>query len=189
LEPRIIECNHYLKRQTHQRTKISLINEILLPDIDIVLSLANSRVKHVSATGVGVLFEDPDVVNARIEFYNGCVATISASKIADKEVHKLRFFQNNNYHTLNFQNQSLRIVTGNDAPEEIEAAIVEEQMDDQINFHKSVNRQEILEKEIESFYYCIVLGTDPVLSLSEFIESRDVADRILDQLERNFSRK
>lgn len=189
LEPRIIECNHYLKRPSNKRAKVSLINDILLPDIDIVLSLANSRVKHVSATGVGVLFEDPDVVNARIEFYNGCVATISTSKIADKQVHKIRFFQNNNYHTLNFQNQSLRIVTGTEMPEEMDEISVEEQMDDQTNFHKSVNRQEILEKEIESFYYCIVLGTDPVLSLSEFIEARDVADRILDQLERNFSRK
>lgn len=188
LEPRIIECNHYLRRPTNKR-KISLIEDILLPDIDIVLSMTKSRVKHVSATGVGVLFQDPDVVNARVEFYNGCVATISASKIADKEVHKIRFFQNNNYHTLNFQNQSLRVVKGSENPDDIEDTDVEEQMDDQTNYHESVNQQEILEKEIESFYYCIVLGTDPVLSINEFIESRNVADRILDQLERNFRRK
>ncbi len=188
LEPRIIECNHYLRRPKTKK-KLSLIQDILLPDIDIVLSLANSRVKHVSATGVGVLFEDPDVVNARVEFYNGCVATISASKIADKQVHKIRFFQNNNYHTLNFQNQSLRILTGSDLNEVVEETNLDEQIEDQTNFHKSVNRQEILEKEIESFYYCIVLGSDPVLSLSEFIEARNVTERILDQLERNFSRK
>ena len=188
LEPRIIECNHYLRRPNNKR-KISLIEDILLPDIDIVLSMTKSRVKHVSATGVGVLYEDPDVVNARVEFYNGCVATISASKIADKEVHKIRFFQNNNYHTLNFQNQSLRIVQGSEMPEAMDEVDVEEQMNDQTNYHERVNRQEILEKEIESFYYCIVLGTEPVLSINEFIESRTVADRILDQLERNFSRR
>jgi len=188
LEPRIIECNHYLQRPDNKR-KVSLINDILLPDIDIVLSMTKSRVKHVSATGVGVLFEDPDVVNARVEFHNGCVATISASKISDKSVHKIRFFQNNNYHTLNFQNQSLRIVTGSDSLEELDVTNVEEHMDDTTNYHKSVNRQEILEKEIESFYYCIVLGTEPVLGINDFIECRAVADRILDQLERNFSRK
>lgn len=188
LQPHIVECNHYLQRPDNKR-KISLINDILLPDIDIVLSITKSRVKHVSATGVGVLYEDPDVVNARVEFYNGCVATISASKISDKKVHKIRFFQNNNYHTLNFENRSLRIVKGSELPEDMDEMNVEEQMDDQINYHESVNRQEILEKEIESFYYCIVLGTEPVLGINEFIECRTVADRILDQLERNFRRK
>ena len=188
VKPRIVECNHYLRRPDN-KSKIQLIQDILLPDIDIVLSLTKSRVKHVSATGVGVLFEDPDVVNARVEFYNGCVATISASKIADKEVHKIRFFENNNYYTLNFQNQSLRVLKGSEWSEEMEDQNVEDQMDDQTNFHKSVNQEEILEKEIESFYYCIVLGTEPVLSLSEYVEARDVAERILDQLERNFGRK
>jgi len=124
-----------------------------------------------------------------VEFYNGCVATISASKIADKEVHKIRFFENNNYYTLNFQNQSLRMLKGSEWSEEMEDQNVEDQMDDQTNFHKSVNQEEILEKEIESFYYCIVLGTEPVLSLSEYVEARDVAERILDQLGRNFRRK
>ncbi|MBO6518060.1 MAG: hypothetical protein JJ975_16090, partial [Bacteroidia bacterium] len=173
LEPRIVECNHYMRRPSNKR-KVSLINDLLLPDIDIVLSMTKSRVKHVSATGVGVLYEDPDVVNARVEFYNGCVATISASKIADKEVHKFRFFQNDKYHTLNFQNQSLRVVSGADIPLHMEEIDVEEQMDDTTNYHKIINRQEILEKEIESFYYCIVLGTEPVLGIDEFIASRTV---------------
>ncbi|MCB9261420.1 MAG: hypothetical protein H6607_03520 [Flavobacteriales bacterium] len=188
LEPRIIECNHYIARKD-KKHKINLIEEVLLPDLDVVLSISRSRVKSVSATGVGVLFEDPDVVNARIDFYNGCVATISASKIADKNVHKIRFFQNNNYHTLNYQNQSLRIVQGSETSENQNEMAVEDQINDQINYHKSVNSEEILEKEIESFYYCIVLGTEPAVSLTEFVAARDVADRILDQLERNFERK
>jgi hypothetical protein len=81
------------------------------------------------------------------------------------------------------------VLKGSEWSEEMEDQNVEDQMDDQTNFHKSVNQEEILEKEIESFYYCIVLGTEPVLSLSEYVEARDVAERILDQLERNFGRK
>jgi predicted dehydrogenase len=188
VEPHIIECSHYIQRKG-QDAQLSLIEDILLPDIDVVLSLAKSRVKNVFATGVGVLFDDPDVVNARIEFYNGCNATISASRIADKDVHKIRFFQNNYYYTLNYQNQSLRVVKGAENNDEEDLPQNPPLVDDETNYHDMVNQHEILEKEIESFYYCIVLGTEPACNIQDFIEARTVADRVVDQLERNFRRK
>lgn len=188
LEPHIVELSHYIQRKG-QKDRVSLIEDILLPDIDVVLSLAKSRVKNVSATGVGVLFDDPDVVNARIEFYNGCIATVSASKIADKDVHKIRFFQNNFYYTLNYQNQSLRVVKGPETNSDADLIKNDDSVADETNYHEIVNPNEILEKEIESFYYCIVLGSQPACNIDDFIEARSVADRVVDQLERNFRRK
>ncbi|MFT4521952.1 MAG: hypothetical protein ACI8ZN_000891 [Bacteroidia bacterium] len=188
VEPHIIECSHYRKRAGDDEA-FSIIEHALLPDIDVVLSLAKSRVRGVSATGVGVICDDPDVVNARIEFYNGCVATISASKIADKQVHKIRFFQNNHYYTINYQDHSLRVVKNNDGSTEISGEHKTDQIEDETMYHEMVNQQEILDKEIESFYYCIVLGTEPICPIDDFIEARSVADRVLDQLERNFRRK
>ena len=187
LAPHIIECSHYISRKG-QSDKLSLIEDVLLPDIDVVLSLSNSRVKTVFATGVGVLFDDPDVVNARIEFYNGCHASISASRISDKDVHKIRFFQNNYYYTLNYQNQSLRIVQGADKSAG-DLTPAEDEFADQTHYHDIVNQSGILEKEVESFYYCIVLGSQPSCNLEDYIEARTVADRVVDQLERNFRRK
>jgi len=187
LTPHIIECNHYHPRSMKEG-HISVIEDLLMPDIDVVVSVANSRIRSVFATGVGVMHNDPDVVNARIEFYNGCIATMSASKISDKKVHKIRFFENNNYHTLNFRNRSVRMVTsgGTDNPK---ANHSKGQISDETNFHEEVNESEILEKELESFYYCIELGTDPVSILDDYLNSRMVADQILDQLERNFRKK
>jgi hypothetical protein len=188
LEPHIIECNHYLPHKKKDKS-FSLIEKVLLPDVDVVLSLAKSRVRSVSATGVGVICENPDVINTRIEFYNGCIATISLSKISDKQVHKIRFFQNNHYYTLNYQDQSLRVVQNNEMVVENTAEGLQKDIEDETMYHEMVNQNEILEKEIESFYYCIVLGSDPVCSIDDFIESRSVADRVLDQLERNFRKK
>jgi len=187
LQPHIIECSHYHPR-SQAEGHISVIEDLLMPDIDVVISMADSRIRSVFATGVGVMHNDPDVVNARIEFYNGCIATMSASKISDKKVHKIRFFENNNYHTLNFRERSVRIVTSDDENGSI-VKRANSQISDETNFHEEVNEAEILEKELESFYYCIELGTDPVSILDDYLNSRKVADEILDQLERNFRRK
>jgi predicted dehydrogenase len=187
-KPHIVECNHYVKRNAKHQVE-DLVHEMLLPDIDTILHLSGERVKHVQATGVGVLFDKPDVVNARIEFYNGCTANLSVSKIADKDVHKLRFFENNSYHTLDYRMNSYRKMSG--AKEQIQMAVdqhVSPHQDD-THFHDNVNPEEILVKEIESFYYCIALGSNPMVTTMEFVEARKVAETILDQLERNFRLK
>lgn len=185
LKPHIIECNHYHPRAKENK-HISVIEDLLMPDIDVLINISNARIRSVFATGVGVMHNDPDVVNARIEFYNGCIATLSASKISDKKVHKIRFFENNNYHTLNYQDQSVRTVTAEEPqPDSSEHP----EVTDETNFHEEVNESKILEKELESFYYCIELGTEPVSVLDDYLNARMVADEILDQLERNFRRK
>lgn len=187
LNPHIIECNHYHPRKGSSG-HINVIEDLLMPDIDIVLSITKSRIRSVFATGVGVMHEDPDVVNARIEFFNGCIATMSASKISDKKVHKIRFFENNYYHTLNRAEASVRTVKSNPDEEEGNSTCTQAVFDETDQLPR-MNSLEILEKELESFYYCIELGTEPVSVLDDYLNARIVADEILDQLERNFRRK
>jgi hypothetical protein len=114
---------------------------------------------------------------------------MSASKISDKKVHKLRFFENNYYHTLNYADQSVRSVASLTEHDAISGINGIEVIADETNYHEEVNEAEILAKELESFYYCIEFGTEPVASLEDYLNSRIVADEILDQLERNFRRK
>ena len=187
LKPRIIECNRFMK-YTENATAISVISDLMMHDIDVVLTLAGSGVKSINATGVGVLYDDPDVVNARIEFYNGCIANLSASKISVKNVHKTQFFQNNSHYTVNFLDQSLKILKNGvetnealDMPGEIP--------NDSLLLKEIADSTEIFAKEIETFYHCIVENNEPDATIGDFLNTKLVADLICDQLERNYKSK
>ena len=188
IKPRIIESNRYTVYRENGM-HLSLIEDLLVPDIDMTIQVTNSQLKSVYATGVGVLYKDPDVVNARLEFYNGCVANFSASKIAQKEVHKIRFFQNNSFYDINYLTNSLRILKGDEFDQDEEVAQNEDASDKTTLYQKSVNPVEILEKELDSFYYCITYGKDAVAGPAHVLDIRDATDRIFDQLERNFRSK
>ncbi|MGB0851047.1 MAG: hypothetical protein ACPGTP_07360, partial [Bacteroidia bacterium] len=84
--PRILESSRFVKFNK-KSTQLSVIDDLMLHDIDVTLKLADAEVKSIYSTAVGVYYKDPDVVNTRIEFYNGCVANLSASKISNKDVH------------------------------------------------------------------------------------------------------
>ncbi len=179
IRPRIIDCNRQIKF-SDKTTHISVISDLMLQDIDVALNLAGSPVKSINATGVGVMFDDPDVVNARIEFYNGCIATLNASKISGKEVHKSRFYQNNSYYSLNFLDQSVSMLrNGSDNEEWIYKP---EESDTSQN-------SDIFARELETFYRCIMDKSLPVANVGEYLNTRLVADQIIDQLERNFRKR
>jgi predicted dehydrogenase len=183
LKPRIIECNRFLKF-SENTTSISVISDLMMHDIDVVLTLAGSPVKSINATGVGVLYDDPDVVNARIEFYNGCIANLAASKISGKNVHKTRFFQNNSYYAVNFLDQSVSMLKNGSDNEEFVLNGTETQKPAQ-----NADSCDIFAVELETFYRCIIDKTSPEASVADFLNTKIVADRIIDQLERNFKRK
>ncbi len=187
LKPRIIESNRFIKFN-EKTTTISVINDLMMHDIDVVLTLAGSPVKAINATGVGILFDDPDVVNARIEFYNGCIANLAASKISGKDVHKTRFFQNNSYYSLNFLDQSLTTLKNGSETEDF--------LDNDEKSDKSspssvqlVDSSDIFAKELETFYHCIADRAEPEARVTDYLNTKLVADLIVDQLERNFKGK
>ena len=182
--PRIIESSRFVKFNKNS-THLSVIDDLMLHDIDVTLKLSRAEVKSIYSTAVGVLYKDPDVVNTRIEFYNGCVANLSASKISNKEVHQAKFFQNNTYCSIDYVRQLLKVQsnTGNDAGsgEEWGVKTTYRQAKDSDGYIS------MLEKEINSFYHCIANNVDPIAGISQYLQLQSVTDKIKEQLERNFT--
>jgi predicted dehydrogenase len=101
INPKFIEC-HRLAQWNPRGTDVSVVQDLMIHDIDLVQSLVRSPVKRVSASGVAVLSDSLDIANARIEFSNGAVANLTTSRISIKNMRKMRIFQNNGYLSLDF---------------------------------------------------------------------------------------
>ncbi len=109
LQPMFIEA-HRLAQFNPRGTDVSVILDLMIHDIDIVLSLVKSPVKRISASGVAVLSETADIANARIEFDNGCVANLTSSRISLKNMRKMRLFQRDAYIGIDFLDKTTEIV-------------------------------------------------------------------------------
>ena len=106
--PMFIESNQLQSLNT-ELTNTSVIQNLMLKDIDIILSIVQSSVKKISANGVAVVNGTPDITNARIEFDNGCVANLTASRISLNPMHKMQIFQRNSYLNINFEDNEAHI--------------------------------------------------------------------------------
>ncbi|HEY6503309.1 MAG TPA: Gfo/Idh/MocA family oxidoreductase, partial [Chitinophagaceae bacterium] len=109
LNPMFIEV-HRLAQFNPRGTEVSVILDLMIHDIDIILSIVKSDVKNISASGVGVLTETPDIANVRIEFHNGCVANLTSSRISMKKMRKMRIFQKDAYIGVDFLNKKTEII-------------------------------------------------------------------------------
>jgi predicted dehydrogenase len=107
LNPMFIEV-HRLAQFNPRGTEVSVILDLMIHDIDIILSIVKSDVKSISASGVAVLTETPDIANVRIEFHNGCVANLTSSRISMKKMRKMRLFQKDAYIGIDFLIKNLR---------------------------------------------------------------------------------
>ncbi|MGN9422016.1 Gfo/Idh/MocA family protein, partial [Enterococcus faecium] len=101
LNPMFIEV-HRLAQFNPRGTEVSVILDLMIHDIDIILSLVKSDVKSIAASGVNVMTETPDIANVRIEFNNGCVANLTSSRISMKKMRKMRLFQKDAYIGIDF---------------------------------------------------------------------------------------
>ena len=109
LAPMFIEA-HRLANFNPRGTDVSVVLDLMIHDLDILLSLVESEVTKVSASGVAVVSETPDISNARIEFANGCVANITASRISLKQMRKMRLFQRDAYISIDFLEKNTQVV-------------------------------------------------------------------------------
>jgi predicted dehydrogenase len=109
LNPMFIEV-HRLAQFNPRGTEVSVILDLMIHDIDIILSFMNSDVKNISASGVAVLTETPDIANVRIEFNNGCVANLTSSRISMKKMRKMRLFQKDSYIGIDFLEKKTEII-------------------------------------------------------------------------------
>ncbi len=109
LAPMFIEV-HRLAQFNPRGTEVSVILDLMIHDIDAILSLVKSDVKHISASGVAVLTDTPDIANVRIEFDNGCVANLTSSRISIKKMRKMRLFQKDAYISIDFLDKKTEVI-------------------------------------------------------------------------------
>lgn len=183
--PMFIEC-HRLAEFNPRGTDVPVVLDLMIHDIDIILSVVNSKVKNISASGVSVISETPDIANARIEFVNGCVANLTASRISLKNMRKTRFFQKDAYISVDFLEKKCEVVKMKDAPEipgDFDMILQNaEGVKKQIYFdNPDVSSNNAILEELESFADAINNNTKPIVTLHDGTEALRVATMIIDQ--------
>jgi predicted dehydrogenase len=159
--------------------------DLMIHDIDIILSVVQSKVKNVHGSGISVISETPDIANARIEFENGCVANLTASRISMKNMRKSRFFQKDAYISVDFLEKVAEVVRMKEVPENPDdfAMILQnaEGVKKQIYFdNPTVEGNNAILDELESFADAIQQNTTPIVSLHQGTEALRVAQQIID---------
>jgi len=182
--PMFIET-HRLAEFNPRGTDVPVVLDLMIHDIDIILSSVNSKVKNVHASGISVISETPDIANARIEFENGCIANLTASRISMKNMRKTRFFQKDAYISVNFLSKESEIVRIQDAPEDLdEFAMVlknDEGVEKQIYFENpEVSSSNAILDELETFADAILNDTTPIVSLHNGTEALRIAQWVID---------
>ena len=155
-QPLFIE-SHRVAPFNPRGADVSVILDLMIHDIDIILDIVDSPVKHISAKGVAVLSQDIDIANARLEFENGCVANVTASRAGMKSERKMRLFQHDAYISIDFQNKTLGIHRKGDG--EMFPGVANIESDEQ-----AFAQGDALLSEIESFLKCIQTNQPPVVS-------------------------
>ena len=182
--PMFIET-HRLAEFNPRGTDVPVVLDLMIHDIDIILSVIDSKVKNVHASGISVISETPDIANARIEFENGCVANLTASRISMKNMRKTRFFQKDAYISVDFLEKKSEIVRMKEVPNNPDefAMILQnaEGIKKQIYFdNPEIENNNAILDELESFADAINNGTVPIVSLSQGADALRVAQMIID---------
>ena len=189
LSPMFIE-SHRLAQFNPRGTDVPVILDLMVHDIDIVLSVVNANVRHISASGVAIVSNSPDIANARIEFDNGCVANLTASRISLKQMRKMRLFQHDAYITIDFlkkESQVFRLYDykGEDAPDGFVINPGGEFGQKVIRFETpEILPINAIKMELEMFHKCIVEDTEPPVTVIDGYRSLQIAHEILEQVER-----
>ena len=184
LEPMFIEV-HRLAQFNPRGTDVSVILDLMIHDIDIILSLVKSNVKSISANGVAVMSDTPDIANVRIEFDNGCVANLTSSRISMKKMRKMRLFQKDAYIGIDFLEKKSEIIKLN-APSDTNVFT----FDIETNSGKKtiaianpiIKDGNAIKLELEAFYQAIINNTDTPVNILDGFRAMDVAHQILEKI-------
>jgi predicted dehydrogenase len=187
LNPVFIEV-HRLAQFNPRGTEVSVILDLMIHDIDIILSIVKSDVKRISASGVAVLTETPDIANVRIEFNNGCVANLTSSRISMKKMRKMRIFQKDAYIGVDFLNKKTEIIKLKEPDDKNVFAF--DMMTSAGNRTIAVTNPIIpeinaIKKELEEFKDAILNNTQTIVSEIDGLKAMDVAHQILAQIGSN----
>jgi predicted dehydrogenase len=166
-QPQFFEI-HRLAVFTLRSLDIDVVLDLMIHDLDVVLSLVDSPVAEVRAVGIPVLSQKADIANARVEFENGCVANLTASRVSFEKVRKLRFFQPSDYISVDYASQSGTMVSlrmGRVMERKLEPAVTEP-----------------LKLELEAFVDCVRKRTTPVVSGEDGLRALELAMKINEQI-------
>lgn len=181
--PKFIET-HRLAQFNPRGTDVPVVLDLMIHDIDIVLSVVNSPLKQVNASGVAVLSDSPDIANARLEFENGCVANLTASRISLKNMRKTRLFQRDAYISVDFLEKEAEIIRmSEEVNEEDPYAMIMELGDGakkQIIFDKPKSQEiNAIQEELRSLAQAVNKNEVERVSLHDGYQALKVAHEIL----------
>jgi len=171
--PVFIEC-HRLSSFSERGTDVDVVLDLMVHDLDLVLSFDPGPVEEVQAAGVPVLSSSVDIANARIQFKSGCVANLTASRVSTNKMRRLRLFQRNNYVSIDFQTRQGMVCRRETKPGERPSITVEQMQG---------NEEEPLKLQLESFLQAVRTGTKPVVSGEDGAAALDLAQQVLKAIE------
>ena len=183
INPMFIEA-HRLAEFNPRGTDVSVILDLMIHDIDIVLSLVDSPIKRIDASGVAVISKTPDICNARVTFENGCVANFTASRISMKKMRKTRFFQKEAYIALDYLTKKVEVVKIKNAPkqtDDLSILLTNAEGDKKQIYFEIPKIDEInpIQEELEDLAKSIKENKRPTVSLKDAAYALKVAHQII----------
>ena len=187
LQPRFVEA-HRLAPYNPRGTDVSIVLDLMIHDIDLVLAMVKSEIRDIRASGVSIVSATPDIANARIEFHNGAVANLTASRISMKSMRKMRLFQSNAYLSLDFLDKELAIIELEDQPVNSKAWQEIQLGPDKPSRYIAFERPQLeptnaIRDELDAFGHCIQNNLSEAVSIEEGYEALKVAYQILDRIQ------
>ncbi|MDR2907195.1 MAG: Gfo/Idh/MocA family oxidoreductase [Bacteroidales bacterium] len=189
--PMFIEA-HRLALFNPRGLDVPVTLDLMIHDIDLILSVVNSPVRKISASGVSIVSQTPDIANARLEFNNGCVANITASRISMKNMRKTRFFQKDAYISIDFLEKKSEIVRMNDVNAKTLndpfAMIID--LDNEQKKHIQIEKPEVapinaIQTELSSFYDAIVNDAIPAIPFIDGYNALETAYQIMNEIQKS----
>jgi predicted dehydrogenase len=187
LNPLFIEV-HRLAQFNPRGTEVSVILDLMIHDIDIILSLVRSEVKNISASGVAVMTDTPDIASVRIEFNNGCVANLTSSRISMKKMRKMRIFQKDAYIGIDFLNKKTEIIKLK-TPQDLDGFSFDIETPNGKKTialsNPAIPEVNAIKLELEKFTEAILTNTPTRVSEVDGFRAMDIAHQILQKIKHN----
>jgi predicted dehydrogenase len=187
LNPLFIEV-HRLAQFNPRGTEVSVILDLMIHDIDIILSIVRSEVGNISASGVAVMTETPDIASVRIEFHNGCVANLTSSRISMKKMRKMRLFQKDAYIGIDFLNKKTEIIKLK-TPQDLDVFSFDIETPNGKKTialsNPAVPEVNAIRLELEKFTEAILTNTPTRVSEVDGYRAMDIAHQILQKIKHN----
>lgn len=171
--PRFIEA-HRMGGFVERATDVDVVSDLMIHDIDIILSLVKSEISAISAVGTPVLTNHVDIANARLEFANGTVANVIASRVSEKRMRRIRVFEQNRYESLDFIDQRIETAYPRPRPGEAWPEVVMEKLE--------IEPVKPLDAELAAFAESVQSGSAPLVDGHVGLEALEVAMRVKDEI-------